>query len=69
MRVARRTFEALQFPKGSPDRTRLNADVLTSEYMPSHKYMLVTDEGKSTPFTHFRTKQMAEIYLEGLRSL
>jgi hypothetical protein len=36
--VVRRTFGAKRFPKGSPERARLNEHTLTSEYMPSHRY-------------------------------
>jgi hypothetical protein len=58
MKVVRRTFEAAKFPKGSPERDALNGDWLTSEYMPSHKYGLLEDDGTKTPFT-YRTKAEA----------
>lgn len=38
--VFRRTFEAKKFPIGSKKRTELNLDVITSEYMVSHKYAI-----------------------------
>lgn len=38
--IHRRTFEAARFPKGSTERETLNKDVLTSEYMPSYRYLL-----------------------------
>jgi len=38
--IQRRRFTALQHPKGSPERDRLNLDAETSEYMPSHKYLV-----------------------------
>ena len=59
MKVVSRTFEALKFPKGSPERTRLNEDWLTSEYMPSHGYGVRNDDGNHLPFT-YRTKAEAE---------
>jgi len=56
--VTRRTFEAKQHPKDSDERRRLNCNPITSEYMPSYKYVLCED-GKPTPFT-YRTKAEAE---------
>ena len=52
-----RTFEALQHPKGSPERKRLNEDGVTSEYCTNIKYYFV-----STRWGHqgFRTKAEAE---------
>jgi hypothetical protein len=54
--IKRRTFEALNHPKGSPERNRLNESVLTSEYMPSYKYVLIS----GMHFSTFRTKREAE---------
>lgn len=59
MKVARRTFEAKKHPKDSTQRTELNKDWLTSEYMPSHKYGIRNDDGSHTPFT-YRTKAEAD---------
>ena len=59
MRILRRTFTALQYPKGSEARTQLNASWITSEYMPSHRYGLVNDDGSRLPYT-YRTKTEAE---------
>lgn len=39
--VHRRTFEAAQFPEGSEERARLNLHTLTSEYMPSYRYVVL----------------------------
>jgi hypothetical protein len=39
--VKRRTFEARKYPKGSPERIKLNENPLTSEYMTSYKYLLI----------------------------
>ena len=47
----KRTFEAARHPKGSAERARLNLSSLTSEYMPSYKYVLVDENGKATPWT------------------
>ena len=58
MQVTKRTFEAKQYPPGSPERSRLNEDWRTSEYMPSYRYGLLTDSGEKTPWT-FRTKAEA----------
>ena len=59
MKTVRRTFEALKFPKGHPERARLNEDWLTSEYMPSHGYGVRNDDGSHLPIT-YRTKAEAE---------
>ena len=59
MKTVRRTFEALKFPKGHPERARLNEDWLTSEYMPSHGYGVRNDDGSHLPFT-YSTKAEAE---------
>lgn len=59
MKVVRRTFDAKRFPKGSPERDRLNNDNLTSEYLPSYRYVLRTDDGYDTPFS-YTSKAAAE---------
>lgn len=38
--VLRRTFDAKNHPESSPERERLNRDPLTSEYMPSLRYLV-----------------------------
>lgn len=53
--VVRRTFEAAKHPRGSAERARLNLKTVTSEYMPSYRYALVT----STSVGVFRTKAEA----------
>lgn len=60
--VIRRTFEAAKHPAGSEERTRLNLRAETSEYMPSHRYML--PGGKS-----FRTKREALAHVEAQQKL
>jgi hypothetical protein len=59
MKTVKRTFEARNYPIGHPDRTRLNLDWLTSEYMPSYRYGVREDDGAYTPFI-YRTKTEAE---------
>lgn len=67
--VLRRTFEARQYPKDSPERARLNLEALTSEYMPSYRYLVRRPFLMSDGSTHptqpfienaFRTKAEAE---------
>ena len=53
--VSRRTFEALNHPKFSPERGILNLNAVTSEYGPSHKYAA---QGEHYSLT-FRTKREA----------
>jgi hypothetical protein len=59
MKVVRRTFEAKRFPKGSKERARLNADSLTSEYLPTYQYVLRGDNGEYTPYC-YHTKVEAQ---------
>lgn len=54
--VHKRTFEAKNHPKGSPERARLNEDPRTSEYMPSYRYVVIGPHGHQS----FRTKAEAE---------
>ena len=70
MMAARRTFEALKYPKGSPERAALNLSALTSEYMSSYRYMVLDDNGKPISATSCRTKAEAQgsiPWLNGLR--
>jgi hypothetical protein len=57
MKIQRRTFEANKYPKGSPERNRLNEDPLTSEYMPSYRYIEFIGPEKHKVL--FRTKKEA----------
>lgn len=66
MIIVKRTFEAAKFPKGSEERTRLNADWLTSEYMTSYRYGLRNDDGSHTPY-NYRTKGEALAALQGVQ--
>ena len=72
VQILHRTFEANQFPKGSPERARLNEDAPTGEYDPSHKYLLriqaFMEDGKLNPRQKWhdyisRTKREAETAL------
>lgn len=72
MIAQRRTFEAAQHGKESEERARLNRDALTSEYMPSHRYIVkepaLMSDGRQNPtqqfFNHtFRTKGEAEAFI------
>ena len=62
--VARRTFAAKQHRLGSIERARLNLSALTSEYMPSYKFVLLED-GKETSFT-CTTRADAEAKVQSL---
>ena len=50
-KVVRRTFEAFKFPKGSPERNRLNRNSLTSEHARNCPYLVMKDgkPAKSVP--------------------
>lgn len=41
--IKKRTFEALNYPKGSDQRNKLNENVLTSEYYKSLKFAVFID--------------------------
>jgi hypothetical protein len=45
--IVKRTFEAKKYPKGSEERIKLNESAITSEYMPSYKYCIVDEQGKT----------------------
>lgn len=54
----RRTFEALQYPKGSKERARLNSDPRTSEWQRSYRYCVFTDFGHSICRTRSEAVQL-----------
>ncbi len=55
--VHKRTFTALKFPKGSPERDALNTNPLTSEYFPSQRYAIqrpaLMSDGSPNPTQKF----------------
>lgn len=60
MEIKKRTFEAKKFPKWSGQRAKLNEQVLTSEYLPSYKYVVIEGDKQRA----FRTKSDAKRYTE-----
>lgn len=58
--ILRRTFEARNHPEGSPERARLNCDVLTSEYMTGQRYLFrkpfLMSDGTPHPTQKFNDK-------------
>lgn len=69
--IIRRTFEAAKHPKGSAERSALNCDAATSEYLPSYRYILrkpaLMSDGTQNPSQRFhdltfRTKADAVAY-------
>lgn len=42
-RIVKRTFEALRYPKGSPQRFQLNKSSLTSEFARACPFLLMKD--------------------------
>lgn len=71
--LARRTFGALEYPKGSPSRMLLNENALTSEYYTSHKWIVLEPFLMSDGTPHptqknfastFKIKKDAIAYLE-----
>lgn len=63
MIILKRTFKA-KTAQTEQERQILNCDPLTSEYMPSYKYVLRNDDGTKTSFT-YRTKAEAIKQAEG----
>ena len=61
--IHRRTLEAAKHPLGSEERARLNLSSLTSEYYPSKRYELITENGRKTLY---RTRAEAVAALERL---
>ena len=57
----KRTFEALKYAPGSPEREKLNESALTSAYMPSYKWIVRREtETKAVHYERsFRTKREA----------
>jgi len=64
MIVRKRTFKANLYPTGSENRRVLNLSGITSEYMPSYKYVVCENDGTITPF-NYRTKREAEAKAKG----
>ena len=63
--VIKRTFEAEQHPKGSPERAKLNENVVTSEYMHSHRYAIIGDHFSNSR----RSKAEAEAFVASLEGV
>lgn len=59
--IARRTFEAKKYPKGSATRANLNKNPLTSEYMVSEKFYVLRDDKL---WRSFKTRKEAEIAIK-----
>ena len=59
--IARRTFEAKKFPKGSEARKRLNRNPITSEYIPSEKFIVFKNKRQ---YASYRTLSLAKHAVE-----
>ena len=49
--VYKRTFEAKEHPPGSEARAKLNESAVTSEYMTSYKYAIISERFSTTTRT------------------
>ena len=60
--ILKRTFEARSYIKGSEERNKLNKNAVTSEYMPSYKWQLLSwaDDGSPIASFSFKTRKEAE---------
>lgn len=61
MNIKKRTFEALKHPEGSPERIKLNEELITSEYQQDYKYII---EVGNYQLHAFKTRKEAEEYLK-----
>lgn len=61
MKIIKRTFEALKHPEGSPERIKLNEEIITSEYQPEYHYIV---EAGNYQLHAFKTRKEAEEYLK-----
>jgi hypothetical protein len=67
--IHKRTFEARQHEKNSPERIELNKSAITSEYMPSYKYQIIGTMGNGGKYSSaYRTKREAEMALSKLNN-
>lgn len=75
--ILKRTFKALNYPRGSIERKNLNTDVLTSEYYTTNKWLLRVPFIMSDDTPHptqkyldydFKTKKEAmDVYLSFMK--
>ena len=63
MTLIKRSFLASHLPKNSKERKQLNESAITSEYMPSYKYVVITDNDNTRTF---RSKKDAESFMDNL---
>lgn len=72
--LIKRTFEARDYPDGTYERAKFNESPVTSEYMPSQKWLIreafLMSDGTPHPqkytYRAFSTKRSAEAYLKGI---
>ncbi len=62
--IVRRTFEATKFPKGSPQRAKLNENTMTSEYMTSYKWSIMGHNFSTTAKTLKEASEKVKGYLK-----
>jgi hypothetical protein len=62
LEIKKRTFEALNYPKSSKERNKLNEEILTSEYQTSYKYII--ELGGKYQLQTFKTRREAEEYIK-----
>lgn len=61
MKIIKRTFQASQHPEGSPERIKLNEELITSEYQPEYHYIV---ESGNYQLHALKTREEAEEYLK-----
>lgn len=62
IKIVKRTFKALEHPKGSAERNKLNKNIETSQYMKSYKYAVIGPN-----FTRaFKTESAATTYMKSI---
>lgn len=58
----------MQYPPGSKKRKELNKSSLTSEYLPSYRYVLCDNQGNTTPALYRSKKEATTKFLYGCQS-
>ena len=61
-RIVRRKFTAFKYPRGSPERKKLNKNSLTSEYARKNIWLVVDD--KSKPLKSFDSIEKCKDFMK-----
>jgi hypothetical protein len=62
--IVRRTFEAANYPKGSPQRVKFNESNMTSEYMTSYRWAIIGENVSTSARTLSEAKEKVKGFLK-----